>query len=498
MAWVGPIESRETNSNAINNVIVVTPLANMPVGTLVTLGCCCNLAGQTGFTVTDTRGNTWNVRAAVGAAVLTGFTAWGVLTTQLLAGEQITVTWVGSPSRCSLRMFSWTGQAAAPFDVAAQNNNDTTSPISVGPTAALASTNELAVAFIFWKGGAVTSGYADATAGYTAVPSAGSGGVTTRVETDASYKKTAGTAAETDAPTVTSITAACAELLTFKMLAAVASWQPVTASSRAVRAYAPQRSVVASPLTAAIGLNVAPGAVSRSVDYYRGSPQRAFGSADELLAERVAPVATSRPTSYYRGSYSAISGAADEAIPPDVWTALFQGRKQDYYRGPPARTISAFTPNQRFDPWAQVTVSRSVDYYRGGFQRVFAAADELLADKWTAVFASRRPPRYYQGSPSFVGGVYLFVPGSFVPTTYSRPVSFRSVPSVVVLPTGGLIIITTGGGGALLPFREPPWLDPFHDPFYDPFEDESVVFRDPFGENPLRDPFPREPQKGER
>lgn len=222
MTWVGPIESKEFNSAVAAATYTWTTFgANIPIGTLILIGWACEFS-TTPSTCADNSAqagtaNSYTIRSSVTATGLKGGTIWCVTTRQIQTTDTITLTLVSSsPTRRSGRLLTFTGQGINPFDVAVVATAVTVSPLVIGPSAALAGTDELSVGFGFWKGGAVLSGVADATTGYTLVASSGSGGTTPRVETNISYKKTAGTAAETDTQSYTSITSAVGELLTFQ------------------------------------------------------------------------------------------------------------------------------------------------------------------------------------------------------------------------------------------------------------------------------------------
>lgn len=191
----------------------------MPVGTLVIIGAT-NSGGAAFSTVTDNSTQTGAANSYTKLASVTSGTArvqvaYCYLTRALLSTDTITIVMSGSSPRAAIAFYSFSGANATPLDQSA-TKGVSTSPISVGPTGALSNTNELAINMVGWFGGAVTSGAASTTAGYTLGTPGNSGGVTNRVEIVPVYKIGVGTAAETSVVSFTSITSAAGNLLTFK------------------------------------------------------------------------------------------------------------------------------------------------------------------------------------------------------------------------------------------------------------------------------------------
>lgn len=191
--------------------------STLPVGTLIVLGVTNNAgAGVTTCVDNSTQAgtaNSYTIRTRVASGSSTMQVVWCVLTRSLLSTDSITVT-MGSASRRAMRVMAFSGAAAtSPIDKTASAST-VASPLTVGPTAVLAQTGELAVCMRGWVGGAVASGFADSS-GFTAL-STSSGGVTPRVEAVEAYKLGVGTAAVTDSMTFTSMTGVSGELLTFK------------------------------------------------------------------------------------------------------------------------------------------------------------------------------------------------------------------------------------------------------------------------------------------
>lgn len=189
----------------------------LPAGTLITLAASINTAAD--YTVIDNSSqpgtaNAYAVRPRLTTGSATIQTCTCVLTRPILSTNSIILTWPGVISRRTARLYAWSGANATPLDKTATAGT-TTNPLTVGPTATLAGTGELAINFVGWAGAAVTSGVVD-NAGFTAVGT-NSGGITTRTECIGSYKLGVGTAGVTDSMTFSSGTVR-GEMLTFKVL----------------------------------------------------------------------------------------------------------------------------------------------------------------------------------------------------------------------------------------------------------------------------------------
>lgn len=225
MAWALG-ENLEYSSAATLGTLTWSPAATIPIGALIVLLQCSNAAAVVS-TVADNStqagaANTYDTTlGTVSGTTLKGGVIVCVATRSILTTDVITITYVGTASRRSGRLITFTGQASgtptAIEDVASATNSVTASPITMGPTGALAGTGELVLGCSFWKGGGVLSGMADSTSGYTASPCAvGSGGTVTSVESNFSYKTTGGTGAETDSHTFTTFTSGCGIIVAFK------------------------------------------------------------------------------------------------------------------------------------------------------------------------------------------------------------------------------------------------------------------------------------------
>lgn len=215
-----PTESLEFSSAASATTLTFTGFgADIPAGTFIAIGHASNVAGLTA-TCTDNSlqvgtANVYVSRTPRAGTTLTGGIIWTYTTRKILTTDTITVTLSAAATRRDGRLVTFVVGGIPALDGVANQDNRVASPITMGPTATLIASNELALGFSFWKGGAVTSGVADATGGYTLIVAAGSGGAATRVETNLAYKSPVGTAAETDTHTFTTFTAGCGEILTF-------------------------------------------------------------------------------------------------------------------------------------------------------------------------------------------------------------------------------------------------------------------------------------------
>lgn len=195
--------------------------AAMPVGTLVVIEFAGNVASM-GFTIADNStqagaANAYNVLPPVAGATLTGVVAWCVLTRALLTGDIVTLTATGGPfTRAAGIGSSWTpSNANCSLDKTAVIQNATTSPVVTAGTGTLSSTTDLAICSNHWKGGAVASGHSNTgTIGGSATASL-SGGTTPRIEVISQQAVLAASTSITGGQTYTSITAGCAQLVTF-------------------------------------------------------------------------------------------------------------------------------------------------------------------------------------------------------------------------------------------------------------------------------------------
>lgn len=227
MSWSGPIENVPwANATGALDMTFTGFGSTIPIGTFVYIANCQNTGSATTTCVDNSTqtgaANVWTVRAAANGTTHHGRIMWCVLTRSLLTTDTITVHNTAPGSRQSGLLLTFNGPLASPVDVAAASGILTTSPCAVGPTATLAGSAELAIAAHYWKGGAVASGVADATSGYTLITPTSSGGITTREECCVSYKFPAGTAAESNTKSFTSISNCVAELMTFKPAAGAA------------------------------------------------------------------------------------------------------------------------------------------------------------------------------------------------------------------------------------------------------------------------------------
>ena len=222
MPWTGPIENVEFSEPSVSGTtITFSPLATIQAGTLITLGYAVNVTGsaQTAADNSSQPGtaNTYTPNGGSNSGTLvSGGDLYCVTTRAILPTDVITLT-CSAATRRNGRMLTWHGQLASPFDKTNSVTGVAASPITVAAGAALADVGELSVMWSFWTGGAVLSGCASNHASYTlAGVAAGSGGVTTRVEVNASYRTDAGTAADSPSHSFTSFTSGAGEYYTFK------------------------------------------------------------------------------------------------------------------------------------------------------------------------------------------------------------------------------------------------------------------------------------------
>lgn len=204
--------------------------ATIPAGTLLDIGCGGNLDCRSGASTNgklrdcsdnSTQPGIANIYVPVvpniGGTTAGAFRVRCFTTRPILTGDTITVNMAGGTmSRRSALLTAWTG--ASPLtqpDQKADQNARVASPITMGPTAALAEASvELAVGMSIWRGGAVLSGVADA--GYTLIAGASSGGTTPNTEVNGGYKVNVGTAAETDTHTFTTFSAGAGKIITYR------------------------------------------------------------------------------------------------------------------------------------------------------------------------------------------------------------------------------------------------------------------------------------------
>ena len=226
MGWVGPIIAQGQGDTAGLPTIAMTGFGStIPAGSLIVISECQNIASAA-CTAADNStqagaANSYTSRTAVNGTTHHGRHLWCVTTRDILSTDTITLSQgTGFGTRTSIMLTTWiVPLSSSPIDASATMAGTGTSPCAMGPTGALLDATELTLASHWWKGGAVASGVADATTGYTLIAPVSSGGVTTREEACVSWKIPSGTAAESDTKTFTSITNAVGEMLTFRTTA---------------------------------------------------------------------------------------------------------------------------------------------------------------------------------------------------------------------------------------------------------------------------------------
>lgn len=242
MAWVGPIQNVAFSSTTAAATLTFSPTATMAVGTLVVIGWNVNANQPNATSCADNStqagtANTWTLLGGVGGANLGGSSVYCRLTRSILSTNVITVTLpIATGNRRSGRMLSFTGVVAAgsALEQGLNVNPQTTSPITLGPTSLVGpiSAGGLVLAFSYWRGGAVASGFSNSTGGYTAVATTSSGGTTSRHEVNAAYKSPTTTAAETDVHAFTSVTIVGGQIMVFKGVVGTAYTKSLTGAAR--------------------------------------------------------------------------------------------------------------------------------------------------------------------------------------------------------------------------------------------------------------------------
>lgn len=213
--------SKATGSGSTVSTLALTSFgAVIPAGTLLVLVWACATATHTG-TVADNstqsgNANVYTVFTAGAGATLSGGFLWCYTTRQIQTTDTITLTMSATSPESSFQVLGFSGASAnTQLDAFFLLNTKTTSPFTMGATPAMAESGCLAVGLSGWKGGNATSGVAATSSGYTLVAGT-QGGTTTRVETDASYNISVGTAATTSTHTFTSVTAGFGAILCFR------------------------------------------------------------------------------------------------------------------------------------------------------------------------------------------------------------------------------------------------------------------------------------------
>lgn len=165
--------------------------------------------------------NTYTVRATISGSVAQQAISLCLVTRKILTTDTITITISGASASRSGLLLRFTGVASTSVDQGASAVSIATSPITLGPTAALSGAGELAVGFSTYKGSSTTPTFSDSTSGYNAVQGVNSGAASNMIETCAGYNLSVGAAATTDAHTwVTGIGQLNGEILTFTPAAA--------------------------------------------------------------------------------------------------------------------------------------------------------------------------------------------------------------------------------------------------------------------------------------
>lgn len=216
-------EYEDANSGVI---IAFSPSVDIEVGDTIVMGWDVNNALTGVLTCVDnsTQAGAANVyvpRAERSGTAFSAGTCYILATTRkILTTDVITITVdAGTPTRRTGQMMAVTAANGNPrFELQVGTTADSTSPVLLPSTPTLYTANSFVCLFNFWKGGAVASGISAVTPAGTAIPGGGalSGGITTRVETNAYYiLDTASNAAITPTASYTTITMAHAEMLVF-------------------------------------------------------------------------------------------------------------------------------------------------------------------------------------------------------------------------------------------------------------------------------------------
>lgn len=207
------------------SAITFTGVAVSAGDTLV-IGWCANVASLTASIADNSTqtgaANQYVLRTPLPGTTFTAQTIYCLkLTRAILTTDTITITLTGGPvTRSAARGYVFTAaNGNAQLENRSSVGNAAVSPVAA-PVMSTSQwvTNEMCVAWGFWKGGAVASGFANASANMTGAATVGSissGGTTTRVEAALAYTVGLGTTAWTPSYTYTSITMGATEGLTF-------------------------------------------------------------------------------------------------------------------------------------------------------------------------------------------------------------------------------------------------------------------------------------------
>lgn len=221
------LDSVPFGANDTTTAVSFTGFAStIQIGDLIVIGVGVNGTAATIASVADNSSqagtaNSYTVRTTLTANNLTGVNIWTIATRSILTTDTISVTLGATSNRRSGLFMRFSGAVAtSPLDVTAKVQSVTNTPITMGPTAALAGSGELAVGMSFTRILVPAPTFSDSTSGYNAVTFATSGGTVETLNTGGSYKLSAGTAAETDAHTWVGLDAqggegGAGELLTF-------------------------------------------------------------------------------------------------------------------------------------------------------------------------------------------------------------------------------------------------------------------------------------------
>jgi hypothetical protein len=135
----------------------ITTTIDIPAGALAILGCA-NATPATAVTgIADTRSNTWVLRSAGSAGANARATiAEALITTSILAGDTITITWGGNVAvRIGSVCFVW-GQAPSAHDQAGTGTGSATATWAAATAGATAQPAEVAFLCVGW--GSTTGG----------------------------------------------------------------------------------------------------------------------------------------------------------------------------------------------------------------------------------------------------------------------------------------------------------------------------------------------------
>lgn len=134
MTFVQEFGNGSTSSSPSPHTVATPSI--IPVGATLVIACAITGTASVVPTATDAKGNTYTLVATnvVTATTSTGYVLYGNITTQLAAGDLISVTYSPVPTRSAINIVHFTETLLPGPNAFNDNGGNSTATITVGPT----------------------------------------------------------------------------------------------------------------------------------------------------------------------------------------------------------------------------------------------------------------------------------------------------------------------------------------------------------------------------